>query len=174
MAYIHLQRRKAPVWALNVGLGIVLIVWALFRSLDTNGVAHDADGDAGNTMTASSIEELPAAVISTAPASFAGEEVAGEAVVAEVVSDRAFWVKDAGERLFVVIDKPTFATMAINAGQTLELRGTVYTLEMFDLLFGILESETRALISGESVLLYVRSENLRIAGETSHATTQQM
>src|SRR5688572_12828145 len=60
------------------------------------------------------------------PAIHLGQTVSGSATVAELVSDRSFWIEDDGKRLLVITDGPMPETPGITTGKRVQLSGTMH------------------------------------------------
>ena len=169
MAEIDLQPKRPSLIPLLIGVLLIgVIVWGVVEWVDNEPEAVTvaeplAPIPASEPAPLPVVDIIPVAVIVTTPADYAGRSVSGRADVAEVISDRGFWIENAGQRLFVVIDEPVPENIDINAGQALELTGTVYTKEMLDQVQGRMEAETRRVAGEQSVFLYVRSADVRIA-----------
>jgi hypothetical protein len=109
---------------------------------------------------------LPIAQILANPGQYGSQTVSGTARVTEVISDRGFWIEDAGQRMFVILDEPQGAERAvdINAGQTVSLSGQVRDGSALGQLT-TLEQETRQVAQGQPAFLIVRPAGVTIAGQ---------
>lgn len=104
--------------------------------------------------------------IRTAPASWSGRSVSGEAIVAEVPTDRGFWIEENGERLFVVlIDEPAEVPKDINENQRVRFSDAMVHTDAtnLDAIPGEpLSAATREIIAGEPAFLVVDESNIEI------------
>ncbi len=99
------------------------------------------------------------------PGENVGMEVAGRAPVTEVVSDRGFWLGRGEDRIFAVVreDVPRQEMIDINAGQLLDIRGTLLDEDSVDeAVEGTLEGETRATIEGQEHFISVHHRDIAI------------
>ncbi|MEW5929475.1 MAG: hypothetical protein AB1941_18630 [Gemmatimonadota bacterium] len=125
-----------------------------------------AMADTTATGAAGAAGALPIAQILANPGQFGAQTVEGTARVAEVVSDRGFWIEDAGQRMFVVLDEPQGAepVVDIDAGQSVRLSGQVRDGSALGQLT-TLEQETRQVAQGQPAFLIVRPAGVTIAGQ---------
>ncbi len=100
------------------------------------------------------------------PANYANQTVSGTARVAQVVSDRGFWIEDGGQRVFAVIDEPKPEIKNIRAGQTVRLDGA-QVMTNASQVPGQLEAQTQQAIQNQSAFLYVRAANIFITQTAS-------
>lgn len=113
---------------------------------------------------------VPVRVIIGTPAAFIGQPVVGRARVAEVVSDRGFWLEQNGQRIFAIIAQSPQMEDAvdINAGQMVAVAGLVYDNVTADQIPGGLEADARQIVANEPAFLYVPAQNIAIlASEAS-------
>lgn len=164
MAEIELQKKRPSIVPWIIGLVIlVLLIWGLLQLVDREEEEVVADESAVPLTPApaiATVEIIPVRVIVTTPADYAGQQVSGTAQVAEVVSDRGFWIEQEGQRLFVIIDEPVPETIDINAGQTVQLTGTVYT--SLDQVQGQMEEQTRRVAGEQRLFLFARAADVKI------------
>ena len=166
MAEIKIQRRGLTIWPwLAAALAVALLAWA-FAAWRTDGddTERQARTTAANTRAAPTTEgdDIPITAILSRPAEYANEAVSGTTHVAEVISDRGFWIEQQGRRMFAVIEEIPTETIDINAGQTLRLTGTVYTPDTRHQVEGSLEPDTRRLIEQQPAFLYVKGADVSI------------
>ena len=130
MPELDIQRRPAGaspwIWVIGA-LVLALAVWG-FWAATTQGrdrtAALPAERVAGERAEARGPEMLPIAALMTTPNQYFQKPVRGAATVTEVVSDRGFWVEDAGQRVFVVLGEGiTEKEVNIEAGQKVEIEG---------------------------------------------------
>ena len=133
--------------------------------MDT-GMAMADTTAAGGAGAAGAAGALPIAQILANPGQFGAQTVSGTARVAEVISDRGFWIEEAGQRMFVVLDEPQGAepVVDINAGQSVRLAGQVRDGSALGQLT-TLEQETRQVAQGQPAFLIVRPAGVTIAGQ---------
>ncbi len=81
-----------------------------------------------------------------------------------MISDRGFWVEDAGQRMFVVIAEPQSAEQAvdINTGQTIRLSGPVREGSAAGQVTG-LEQEAQRVAQGQPAFLMVNPSDVSVA-----------
>lgn len=156
MADINVQRKQASIWPWLLGLvGLALAAWLLISMLsgddDEVAVVRETTPAAAPVVTepvpltppapsAAAAAGIPIAAIMSNPAEWSGRTVSGQVRVAEAVSDRGFWIEDGGQRLFVVKNESpvpgvadvqgaadTMSSRNLNAGQTVQMSGTVHT-----------------------------------------------
>lgn len=115
--------------------------------------------------TSADAEPVPVAVIVVGPAQFLGQAVRGTARVAEVPSDRGFWLEQDGQRMFALIAQSPDMEDAVNIdpGQEVRLAGVVYDASMRDqIVQGELDAETQQIISEQPAFLLVDARNVQI------------
>lgn len=133
MTEIHMERKKGMpwIWALLALLLVALIAWMVWPRPDPVEPLPVA-----TATTVTIVEPLavppPAATDATIatilsnPRQWVGREFSGVVTVAEVPSDRGFWIEQNGQRMFAILyDEPAEVPVDINAGQQLRIRGTV-------------------------------------------------
>lgn len=113
------QQISAPN-AAAAGAGATAGAAAAGSAASTSQAAAQQHAAAANT-TAS----LPIADIHAHPAQFFGKTVSGSARVADVVSERAFWIEEGNNRLLVVAAPSLAQPPALSTGQIVKLQGTV-------------------------------------------------
>ncbi|MBW3565564.1 MAG: hypothetical protein KY459_12630 [Acidobacteria bacterium] len=168
------KRGLAWLWAaIVVILLILLFVWLwptgeeVIEPIDTEVAEEIVPLDpppASEVDTA--VVDFRLADIRVSPVSWSGRQVSGEATVAEVPTDRGFWIEEDGQRLFVVlIDEPAEVPKDINANQRIRFRdATVHTdASDLDAIPGEpLSASTRQIIAGEPAFLVVDERNVEI------------
>lgn len=178
MAEIDIERKDRSPWMWIIGvLAALLLLWGLFELLDGDDDVAEGPVATESVVTAPVVdpavvtppaapdatagEVIPVAVIVATPSNFANQRVSGTARVAEVVSDRGFWIEDGGQRVFAIIDEPKPEIMNVNAGQTVRLnRAQVMTNA--SPVPGDLEPQARQIIQGQPAFLYVPARDLTI------------
>lgn len=115
---------------------------------------------------ASDTTPIPVTVIVAGPAGYLGRSVVGTARVAEVVSDRGFWLEQDGERIFAVIAQTPQMENAVNVnqGQTVVVAGVVYDSATADQVPGELEPDAKQIIADQPAFLYVAAQNVILLG----------
>jgi hypothetical protein len=180
MADIDIQRKSGSIWPWILGLLLLgLAIWGIAELLDNDEeavvspvvtepvaapVTPEAVVVAPVAPAPAAAGMIPVATILANPAEWAGRTTSGQARVAEVVSDRGFWIEDGGQRLFVVKDESplpgvadtqgaadTMASRNVTAGEMLQMSGTVRTSA--DQLQGPLDAQTRQIIAAQPVFL---------------------
>lgn len=190
MAQINVERKHSSAWIWWI-LGLIvlaLIIWAVAETMDRDELAE-------NTVAPIGVEEqvpvtpadevpvltaeaagIPVADILESPSTWAGRSLTGEVHVAEVVSDRGFWIKDsrnqnADERLFVLLNEVPGDIKEINAGQTIQMNDAlVYQAENLDQIPGQVDEQARRIVQGEQIVLAVDSLNVEILEPSMRAS----
>lgn len=176
MADIDVQRKGGMGWLWWI-LGLLLlalIIWWIASGDD------EAD-EAAFTEPAPVVEPtaLPEPVATSAgmtiadilgnPASFVGQPFSDDEVrVAEVPTDRGFWIEDQGQRLFVVlIDNPQEEPLDVNPGQTVRIeQGTLRDSSYMGQIQGVpLDQDTQNLLRGQPIYLVADESNINILTE---------
>lgn len=166
MADIDLERKRRSgagwLWWVVGLLALVAVVWWVWPDTDDE-FTGDVDMERVEPVTA----PAPAGGtpggslgdILTNPDQYVGQSFPGaEVTVAEVPTDRGFWIEDAGERLFaVIIDEPQEQPKDINPGQTLRIDGGTlrdrgYIAEMPG---APLDAATEEILQGQDIFLVV-------------------
>lgn len=180
MAEVHVERKAGVpwwVWLLAALLLIGLIWWAVAA----NTGQQTAGGDATVAVTAPAdqagpdvvvVRAIPVVAIRATPIEFIGKPVAGTATVAEVVSDRGFWLRgeEGTDRIFAVLDDSIAESPPdVNAGQQVRLEGIAYDVARLEQLpVKKLEADARQMLQNEPVFLHV--QNIEILGEAGAGT----
>lgn len=190
MADINVERKKS-VWPWILGLIVVIvIIWGVFELFDNDDIdvaeplpAATAPAAAPAiapppVTTAPAIDEpitaapmpppptdadntpIPVAVI--VERELLGQAVVGTAMVAEVVSDRAFWLQRDDQRILAVVaGSPTMENAVdLNPGQQVRLAGVVYDNELASQIAGGLEPDIMELVAGQPAFVLVDSKNI--------------
>ena len=144
MAEIHVERKEASMWPWIVGLLLLLLLaWGVYEMLDNDveepvAAAVVPPPPVTPTTTPEPIAQGPLCVaqVLAAPTTYIGQRLGTcEMRVAEVVSDRGFWIEENGQRVFVTVNESAPGAPAgaadvqgqqaeqpnINAGQTIRL-----------------------------------------------------
>ncbi|HYR28976.1 MAG TPA: hypothetical protein VEU30_10960 [Thermoanaerobaculia bacterium] len=141
MAEIHIERKKGAAWPwvlLGALVVLALLGWLLWPdAADTTPLTAtivDPVPAPATVATIAPLDRMPTASIETPtiatilanPPQWVGREFSGTVTVAEVPTDRGFWVEEGGSRLFaILIDAPAEVPLDINAGQRIRIRGTL-------------------------------------------------
>ena len=172
MTEINIQRKGFAIWPWLTGaLALALLVWGLAAwsrdGDDTEGLARTTPAANTGAVPTTGSETVPIDAILTRPAEYAGQTVSGTTHVAEVISDRGFWIEQQGRRMFAVIEEIPKETVDVNAGQTVRLTGRVYTPETRQQIEGSLEPDARRLAGQQPAFLYVKGTDLSIISRGS-------
>ena len=191
MADIDIEKKKGGMGILPWILGLLLlglILWGLTQCGDNEeeavvvpaadtltdpaAVAAPMPMDTGMAMAdttamgaaGAAAGALPIAAVLANPGQYGSQAVSGTARVTEVISDRGFWVEDAGQRMFVVIAEPQASEQAvdINAGQTVRLSGQVREGSAAGQVTG-LEAEAQRVAQGQPAFLMVNPSEVSVA-----------
>lgn len=175
MAEIDIERKERSIWPWIIGgLVVLLLVWGVAELFDSDDAAElpvaaapavvDPMTPAAPAPPAPDVamgDLIPVAAIMTAPAGYVGQTISGTAQVAEVISDRGFWIEEGGQRAFAVIDEPKPEIKNIRAGQTVRLDGAQVMTDASQVP-GALEAETQRVIGEQNAFIYVRAPNILI------------
>ena len=181
MPELHLQRRQGvPAWVWLLGaLALALLAWAIFAAMNNDRRAETAPQErvAGERQALPALDAgvLPVIVILSDPTGHMDRTVSGTATVAEVVSDRGFWLEENGQRLFAVIDEPASEPKNINAGQRVRLTGRVLDANRAANMPGVqsLEQDARQILDRERAFILVDARSIQILdGEQAGVTGQ--
>ena len=142
MAEIHVEKKgsgMAWLWILLAILLIAVLIWLFWPGLREGTVT---ERDVTTTVT-ETVDLPPPPALDAPPATatatestlseiranaqqWVGREFSGAVRVAEVPTDRGFWIEQDGQRLFaIVVDEPAEEPVVVNVGQRLMIRGTV-------------------------------------------------
>lgn len=175
MADIDRERKRSGgwLWALIGLILLALLVWWLWPGGGADDELYN-DPDASLVEPANELDqaqpmpqgEATIASVMAAPESYVGQQFpAGEVRVAEVPTDRGFWIESGGSRLFaVLIDEPEEAPVDIQAGQTLRLDGGTIrdTTSLGDLQGGMLDADTERLVREQRAFLVVNESAIQV------------
>lgn len=165
MAQIDIQPKQGgmPWWAWLIGAIVLLaIAWWVIAAMWDNETRVGTE-PYGTDRVATDVYDrdvagLPIAEALSNPSYYDNQSISGAATVQSVVSDRAFWVGQSGQRMLVVLDQHNEA-VDVNAGQEIALSGTVLSADEAANIQGIqsLEPQARQLLERENAFLYVNS-----------------
>jgi hypothetical protein len=176
MAEIRVEKKSyAWIWWLLALILLALLLWWMFAGRDEPEVAVTEPGvvaeepaaeleplPGAETEFGAQAEGIPFAEILGTPADWAGRSVTGEVRVAEVVSDRGFWVEDdQGQRLFVLLNEVPGEIKEINAGQRIRM----VDAQIYDDLANVpgeIDDQARQIIEGQPAVLVVDSLSVEI------------
>lgn len=177
MADIDIERKSSSswLWWLLGLIALALLIWLIAEMMDDDEpevaavpVATTPVVDPAAPVVVP-VEAAPAGVtiaqVLANPTAYAGQPFStGPVRVAEVVSDRGFWVENEGQRLFVVKNESplpgvadvqgaadTRAGRQVNAGETVQINGTLYT--SLDQLQPPLDEQTRQTVQNQPIVL---------------------
>lgn len=141
MPELDIERRPQPAvpwWAWLIGaILLALIIWAIVagttggRQAEAPAPADRVAGERGETAGVPQPVPgqeglLPVQAIQQNAEQYHGQTVSGTATVAEVVSNRGFWVEQNGNRLFVIDGQTTPPAAELRPGQQVHLKGYAY------------------------------------------------
>lgn len=108
--------------------------------------------------------ELPVDLIIVTPARYLGQPVVGTARVAEVPSDRGFWLEKNGERIYAVISQSPGMEQAVNIepGQTVRLAGLVYDSSLAEGIGGKVDQQALETIADQPAFLLVPATHVAV------------
>ncbi|HET7322027.1 MAG TPA: hypothetical protein VFI96_06005 [Longimicrobiaceae bacterium] len=175
MADIDVQRKSGASWLWWViGLIILaLIIWWLVAYLGrdsevapvatTAPVVTEPMSPATPVPAPTPEAGIPVADILANPASWDGRTVSGTVTVADVPTDRGFWIESNGQRLFALInDQPNEQPQNINPGQVLQITSATVMTSASEVP-GTLDTDTQGLLQGQPVFLDVDESNIELA-----------
>lgn len=173
MADIDVQRKGGMGWLWWV-LGLLLlalIVWWIAAAGDDDD-AEVAVVDPAPVVTPTTTPEVVAgatgitlADIMGNPAAYVGQSFSDDEVrVAEVPTDRGFWIEDEGQRIFAILnDNPQEEPLDINPGQTLRVQQAMLRAPAtLNEVPGQLDADTRRIAEGQPIFLVVEETNINI------------
>lgn len=181
MADIDVERKSGASWIWWI-LGLILLallIWAIAEMLDDDAEVVDPVAtevvEPAPVMTPAPVAGATGATgaptiaeVMANPASYYGQPLTLESArVAEVVSDRGFWLEgEGGQRLFVVKNESPQAGTAdvqgqadvrparnVNANETLRINGTLHDASNLDALQPPLDNQTRQALQGQQIFL---------------------
>ena len=162
------RRRGSAAWLWGI-LGVVviaLVVWLAWpedEEVFTEGEVA-AELEPIPAQTTGEPGEVTLAAILDNPSEHIGHEFPlREVRVAEVPTDRGFWIESDGRRLFaILIDQPSEQPKDIEAGQSLRLEGgTLRDASYLGQIEGApLDEATRGIVEGQQVFLVVDEDDI--------------
>lgn len=185
MADINIERKKGAAWIWWL-LGLIvlaLLIWLIAGALDDDEAEVAAVPAAAVPVVEPAVPVAPAAApagltiaeVLANPSAYAGQSFStGQVPVAEVVSDRGFWIESNGQRLFVVKNESPQTGVAdvegsadmrparnVNVGETVQINGTLYTTP--DQIQPPLDEQTRQAIQGQPIVLQANVADIQHA-----------
>lgn len=168
MAEIPVEKKSSSAWLWILLLALLggLLAWWLLSD-DGDEIALEDD-----IVTTELVEEdalttgdLTLATIAAAPLAHVGLNYSGEVNVAEVPTDRGFWIEHEGARMFaILIDGPQEVPLDINPGQDLQI--STATVRAADDLEGLpgepIDDDTRAILAEQEVFILVDEDDIDI------------
>lgn len=108
--------------------------------------------------------ELPVDLIIITPADYLGQPVVGTAQVADVPSDRGFWLEKNGERIYAMISQSPEMEQAVNIepGQTVRLAGLVYDSALAEGIAGQVDPQAMETIADQPAFLLVPATHVAV------------
>ena len=180
MAEIHLEKKKSGMgwlWAILAILAVILIAWWLWPTSEVEPVVavtplstiaepitNEPMTTAAGTPAAAAAAPTIATVMAN-PREWVGREFSGVVNVAEVPTDRGFWVEQNGQRMFaLIIDEPAEKPVDINAGQRIQIStGTLRDAAYLPSIAGApLTAATENVVREQPIYLVVDERNLTI------------
>lgn len=179
MADIPVERKSNMAW-LWILIGLVLLALIIWWATSDSEEELPADEIVGaETIGADPITPpepvgLEAGVtiadILGAPNDYIGtNDFQAEVAVADVPTDRGFWVEDQGNRLFaVIIDNPQEQPKDINPGQQLRISEGMVRDATFlaDLPGAPLDQDTQRIATDQDVFLVVDESNIEMLSQS--------
>lgn len=174
MADINLERKRGGggwIVGLLALIALALVIWWVWPDDDDDDLYDDTAmvTSVEPATTPVEPETAPAptlAAVLANPGAYVGQDFpAGEVTVAEVPTDRGFWIEHAGDRLFaIIVDDPQEQPLDINPGQTLQIDGgTLRAPGAIGSLPGTgLDADTEALANEQEAFLVVNESAIRI------------
>lgn len=173
MADIDLERKTGPkVWPWIAALVVLaLVIWGVTEAVDTNGDVAEVEPveEVGPVSPAGPEPAAGAMVLGDIlanPGAYVGETFPGtEVQVAEVPTDRGFWIEQDGQRLFaLIIDVPEEEPKDINPGQTLRIEGGTLrdATHLGELEGRPLDADTRRIAEQQEIFLVVDERRIEI------------
>ena len=171
MAEIHIEKKERSgmgwLWALMAVLAVVLIGWWLWPSAEREvaEVAPLAPVAATPVTTATATAVATVGTVMANPQQWVGRQFSGTVQVAEVPTDRGFWIEQDGQRMFaLIIDGPAEKPVDINAGQRIQInQGTLRDAAYIPQIKGDdLTSSTETVVRDQPIYLVVDEANLTI------------
>lgn len=173
MANIELERNEGGMgwlpWVLGI-MAVLLILWWMWPTGETElGVVDDDVESYEPVTTAEPVGTMAGAsigdILGSPDAFIDGSFPTAEVMVAEVPTDRGFWIEDEGQRLFViVIDQPQEEFVDINPGQTLRIDEGMLRDRTFlpEIPGAPLDAATEEIADQQEVFLVVDEANITI------------
>lgn len=113
--------------------------------------------------------EVPVDLIIITPARYLGQPVIGTAQVADVPSDRGFWLEKNGERIYAVISQSPGMEQAVNIepGQTVRLAGLVYDSSLAEGIAGQVDPQALDTIADQPAFLLVPATHVAVVEDAA-------
>lgn len=181
VADINVERKKGMSWLWWI-LGLILLALIAWWFL----AAGDDDAETATVVDPAPVTApvTPPEVVGQAggiaiadilgdPEGNVGQDFSDEVTVADVPTDRGFWIEDQGARLFaIIIDEPTEDPLDINPGQTLRItEGVLRDTTFLSQIPGTpLDADTERLAEQQAVFLTVDEGNIEILPDDSSRT----
>ncbi|MQA92610.1 MAG: hypothetical protein GEU90_20705 [Gemmatimonas sp.] len=183
MADIDVQRKGIDtqekhhlgwLWWLLGLIVLGLLAWWLFAP-DTREVAVMEPVTEQPVVTPSTPNVTPAAPVTIAtiaanPTNHVGTEYsdADGTMVGEVVSERAFWIEENGQRMLAIVTDSPGQDVDINEGQTVRIRrATIRDAGYLSQIPGDLDAQVQQMAQQQPVYLVVNEADLEVAPTTA-------
>ena len=180
MAEIPVEKKSslAWLWILLAILLIGLLIWWALDDDEVEPVTPPAIESSEVAPLPEPIAQSPGQSIADImgnPAAFVGQSFSPNSVrVADVPTDRGFWIEDNGARMMaVIIDRPGEGKN-INPGQMLRIREGILRDATFlqgNEIPGDLDADTRRILQAQPIFLVVEGQNIEILGKPGGAAT---
>lgn len=168
MADINVERKGASMWPWIIGLLVLaLLIWLLFSLMDSDDDEVAFDEPVPAVVDEPFEQPVALGCVSQVMADAMG--MAGQAVtcdgvrVAEVPSDRGFWIEEGGQRMFVVLDEggpgttdaegAMDADLDINPGDMVRISGATVRDASYMQSMSMLDDDTRQILQGVTTFL---------------------
>ncbi len=123
-----------------------------------------ADEQAADEQAAADEQGEDLAAVFLAPVDYVGVPVSGEATVADVISDRGFWLTDGDNRIFAIV-REYDERIHIEEGQRVEVTGTILAPADPTDVAGELEAETKRVAEQQDAMLTASWRDITILEE---------
>ena len=181
MADINVERKTGTGWLWWV-LGLIilaLLIWWVAAPGDEDVAMVEPVAEqpiVPPLTTPEPIAEAPGVTIADVlgnPTMYVGTDFSQEVMVADVPTDRGFWIEDQGQRLFVVINESAQAGTADVQGRAAErprlregdmiqiTEGTLQDPTQLQNVAGEVDQQTQQILAGQRVFLNTNVENIQ-------------
>lgn len=173
------HRPNRAGWLIPLAL-LLLVAFGVSRFIGRRGndtVATNTSADTMATTTSTSGGDVaatsaagaavPVAQLMTSPHKWEGKTVSVSGTVAEVVSDRGFWIDDQGQRIFVVLGEKGAGTNAaehavdVKTGEQVTLTNAHVFTNVSQVPGGHVEEKARGIIKGQRAFLHAMPDGVQ-------------